>query len=112
MVDLRDSSLETVSRAGRSERRDPREVREISHVEREVVNSRGRWEPTESPCQRAIRDRDAGEPWPPRPPSPQRTAPNRSPEPPEHVSDRIARELEPRNQRPVRPERRSVSRPR
>eukprot|EP00973_Karenia_brevis_P048756 6764750-Karenia_brevis.AAC.1 len=47
MVDLRDNSLETVARAGRSERREPREEREINHVEREFINSRGRWEPQE-----------------------------------------------------------------
>eukprot|EP00973_Karenia_brevis_P028143 3877478-Karenia_brevis.AAC.1 len=116
MSDLRDSNLETVSRAGRPER--GREVREISHIERETINSRGRWEPSESPCRRAIRDRDRDDDWPPRPPTPERrAAPKREASPPEHVSDRIARELEQQGpieqeRRPPRPARRSVSRPR
>eukprot|EP00973_Karenia_brevis_P017870 2454508-Karenia_brevis.AAC.1 len=70
MVDLRDNNLESVARAGRSER--GREVREINQIIREPINPRGRWEEAESPGPRAITDRDRGrdrEPWPPRPPA-------------------------------------------
>eukprot|EP00973_Karenia_brevis_P067744 9425117-Karenia_brevis.AAC.1 len=57
MVDLRDNNLESVARAGRSERgRDIREINQItsnrvmgSGSSREFINPRGRWEEEESP---------------------------------------------------------------
>eukprot|EP00973_Karenia_brevis_P084267 11694283-Karenia_brevis.AAC.1 len=57
MVELRDSNLESVARAGRSERgRDIREINQVtsnmvmnSGSTREPFNARGRWEAAESP---------------------------------------------------------------
>eukprot|EP00973_Karenia_brevis_P021351 2935471-Karenia_brevis.AAC.1 len=73
MVDLRNSNLETVSRAGRGlERRDSRD---LMHVERvrptEWINTRGsRWAPAaERPALRD-REREDDSNWPPRPPAP------------------------------------------
>eukprot|EP00973_Karenia_brevis_P087602 12148581-Karenia_brevis.AAC.1 len=92
MVELRDSSLETVTRTGRRPEarepvREPREERQINVIEKDFIETRGRWAPEEvPPCQRALRDRNSEEDanWPPRPPADIRRAPRRDTSPPEH----------------------------